>query len=223
MKNSLNFFTRTGLLAIGAAALCLGGRVFAQETGAPGSASATSAANMESNTSTQTKATTSGSPAAMSGNMKSSRTAAQPGMKGSLDRKDRDFMMTAAKGGMMEVHMGEMAEKMGQSADVKKIGARMVADHTKANSELMTLAAAKGVKLDTRHKMSKMDSTNFDQMYLTQMVADHQKAIAEFQREAQGGKDADVKAFAAKTLPTLQQHLQMVKAAQGKAPMAKKS
>ncbi|MDQ6626617.1 MAG: hypothetical protein M3Y69_10865, partial [Verrucomicrobiota bacterium] len=70
MKKSLNF-TRTGLLAIGAAALCLGGRAFAQETGAPGSASATSAANMESNTSTQTKATTSGSPAAMSGNMKS--------------------------------------------------------------------------------------------------------------------------------------------------------
>lgn len=138
--------------------------------------------------------------------------------KTNLDRADRDFMMTAAKGGMMEVHMGEMAQKMGQSADVKKIGARMVADHTKANNQLMTLAQTKGVKLDTRHKMSKMDSANFDQQYLAEMLKDHQKDIALFQREAQSGSDADLKQFAAKTLPTLQQHLQMVQAASGKAP-----
>ncbi|MFN2475451.1 MAG: DUF4142 domain-containing protein [Chthoniobacterales bacterium] len=220
MKKSFSFITRAGVSAVAAGAISFGGHLFAQE-GAPSSAtSSTSAASMESNTSTQTKGTTTGSPAA-SGNMKSSRTSGQPNTMASLDRKDRDFMMTAAKGGMMEVYMGEMAQKMGQSADVKKIGARMVTDHTKANNELMTIASAKGVKLDTRHKMSKMDSTNFDQVYLAEMMKDHQKDIAEFQREAQSGMDPDVKKFAAKTLPTLQQHMQMVKAASGKAPMKK--
>ena len=116
----------------------------------------------------------------------------------------------------MEVHMGQMAEKQGQSADVKKIGTRMVADHTKVNNELMTLAQAKGVKLDTRHKMDKMDGANFDQMYLDQMVKDHDKDIAEFENEAKSGMDPEVKSFASKNLPTLKKHLEMVKAAQGK-------
>jgi putative membrane protein len=116
----------------------------------------------------------------------------------------------------MEVHMGQMAEKQGQSADVKKIGATMVADHTKATNELMTLAQTKGVKLDTRHKMDKMDSANFDRMYLDQMVKDHTQDIAEFQAEAKSGMDAEVKAFAKKQLPTLQKHLKLVQAAQKK-------
>jgi len=130
-------------------------------------------------------------------------------------------MMNAAKGGMMEVHMGQMAEKQGQSADVKKIGARMVADHTKVNNELMALAQTKGVKLDTRHKMDKMDAANFDQMYLDQMVKDHDKDIAEFETEAKSGMDPEVKSFASKNLPTLKKHLEMIKAAQDK--MKKKS
>jgi putative membrane protein len=135
---------------------------------------------------------------------------------GQLDSQDRDFMMTAAKGGMMEVHMGQMAAKQGQSADVKRLGNLMVADHTKANNQLMSLAGTKGVKLDTRHKMTKLSGDKFDQEWLAQMVTDHQKTIAAFQMEAKGGKDADVKGWAAKTLPTLKGHLKMVQDAQGK-------
>lgn len=116
----------------------------------------------------------------------------------------------------MEVDMGKMAEKQGQSADVKKIGSRMVADHTKVNSELMSLASTKGVKLDTRHKMDKMDAANFDQMYVEQMVKDHEKDISEFETEAKSGMDPDLKSFASKNLPTLKDHLKMVKAAQSK-------
>jgi putative membrane protein len=131
--------------------------------------------------------------------------------------------MTAAKGGMMEVHMGQMAEKQGQSSDVKKLGSKMVADHTKVNTQLMSLAQTKGVKLDTRHKMSQLDSANFDQAWLDQMVKDHQKTIAAFQTETKSGTDADVKSFANKTLPALQKHLQMVQSAQAKVGKASSS
>lgn len=139
-----------------------------------------------------------------------------------LDDKDKEFMMEAAKGGMMEVHMGQMAEKQGQSADVKKIGKTMATDHTNANNQLMAIASKKGVKLDSKmEKMEKMEGSNFDQEYLDAMVKDHEKDIAAFEREAKSGMDPDVKAFASKTLPTLKKHLAMVKSAQSKT--AKKS
>lgn len=133
-----------------------------------------------------------------------------------LDSSDKDFMMEAAKGGMMEVDAGKMAEQKGKSDEVKKIGKTMVADHTKANNQLMALAKKKGVTLDTSHKMDKMDESNFDQAYLNQMVKDHEKTISLFEKEAKDGKDAETKSWANKTLPTLKKHLKMVQDAQGK-------
>lgn len=129
-------------------------------------------------------------------------------------------MMTAAKGGMMEVHMGQMAAKEGQSAEVKKLANQMVTDHTKANNQLMALASSKGVKLDTRHKMDKISGDKFDDQWLSQMVADHQKTIAAFEAEAKGGKDPAVKDWASKTLPTLKKHLKMVQDTQAKMKKA---
>src|SRR5215813_9151818 len=67
--------------------------------------------------------------------------------KAKLSAADKNFMMNAAKGGMMEVEMGKMAAQNGQNADVKKFGNRMVTDHSKANGELMALAKEAGVTL----------------------------------------------------------------------------
>ncbi len=58
-------------------------------------------------------------------------------------------------------------------------------------------------------KLSKLSGAAFDREYMDNMVKDHQKAVKEFQKEADKAKDADVRNFAAKTLPTLQEHLQM--------------
>lgn len=155
------------------------------------------------------------------GNNTAKAKSAAAGAGTQLGSQDKSFMMEAAKGGMMEVEMGKMAEKQGQSDDVKKLGKQMVGDHTKANNELMGLAQKKGVKLDTGHKMAKLDSSNFDQAWLAQMAKDHQKMISDFKTESKSGSDSDVKSWANKTLPTLQKHAKMVKDAQGK--MAKKS
>lgn len=136
-----------------------------------------------------------------------------------LSEADRAFVMQAAKDGMKEVHMGQMAEQQGQSDTVKKLGRQIAADHQKANQQLMALAAKKGVKADTRapkHKMSKREMENFDQAWVGMMIADHQKDIAAFQRQAQQGADPELKEFATKTLPVLQKHLKMVQQAQQK-------
>jgi len=134
-----------------------------------------------------------------------------------LSQKDVSFIQKAAGGDQQEVENGKMAEKQGKSADVKRIGARMVADHTKANKELTGLANRKGVTFDTRGvRAQNIGAADFDRQYLKLLEMDHKNDIAEFQREAKSGDDRDVKAWAAKTLPTLQEHLAMVEAAMSK-------
>ena len=134
-----------------------------------------------------------------------------------LSDKDKSFMKDAAKGGMMEVEMGKMAQQKGQSAEVKKIGGMMVSDHTKANNELMGIAKKKGVDLSKeKPSMKKLNDASFDKEYIDAMVKDHEKDLSEFQAEAKNGSDADVKAFASKTSAVIKKHLDAVKSAQGK-------
>ena len=131
-----------------------------------------------------------------------------------LSQKDVNFIQKAAGGGQQEVENGKLAEKQGKSADVKRIGARMVADHTRANNELTELATRKGVKFDTRGvRAQNIGAADFDRSYLKLLEADHKSDIADFEKQAKSGDDRDVKAWAAKTLPTLHEHLAMVEAA----------
>src|SRR5947199_4681640 len=134
-----------------------------------------------------------------------------------LSQKDMAFIQKAAGGGQQEVEDGKLAEKQGKSADVKRIGARMVADHTRANKELTELATRKGVKFDTRGvRAQNIGSTDFDRQYLKLLETDHKNDVAEFQKEAKSGDDRDVKAWAAKNLPMIQGHLAMVEDAERK-------
>src|SRR6184192_4965895 len=104
----------------------------------------------------------------------------------SVTPKDKTFMKKAARGGMMEVAMGRMAEQKGQSDDVKSFGKRMVTDHGKANDELKSIASKKGVQLPSKEPTTKWSS---DKTYIDMMVKDHEKDLAEFQEEAKTGTD----------------------------------
>ena len=160
-------------------------------------------------------------------NRNSSNTGAtgeQTGMTRAMNSKDRDFLMDAAMGGLMEVELGRLAAQQGASDAVKQFGQRMVDDHSKANTELMTLATSKGITLptaiDDKHraqvtKLSAMSGADFDRAYSKMMLKDHEKDVSEFEKQSTKGTDPDVKAFASKTLPTLQEHLTMVRALPG--------
>ena len=135
------------------------------------------------------------------------------------------FMTEAAKGGMAEVELSRLATSKAQNADVKKFAQKMIEDHTNANAELKQLAGKKTVtlptELDAEHKaikdkLSGLSGAEFDKEYVNAMVTDHEKTVNLFKTQADGGTDADAKAFAAKTLPKLQGHLDMIKAMQGK-------
>lgn len=138
-----------------------------------------------------------------------------------LSSMDKKFMMEAAAGGMAEVEMARMAVDKASSDDVKKYAQQMIDDHTKASAELMQVASTKGVTLptgpDAKHmalmeKLRNMSGADFDRMYIKEAgVNDHSKMEKLFQKESTGGKDADTRAFAAKTLPTVQMHLKMAR------------
>jgi len=131
----------------------------------------------------------------------------------SLSAKDKTFMKKAAKGGTVEVTMGKMAVQSAQSDDVKSFGKRMVTDHSKANDELKSIAAKKGVKLPSKEPSEKWSS---DKAYMDMMVKDHEKDLAEFQEEASTGTDPDVKKFAEDTAKVVQEHLDLAKQTQSK-------
>jgi putative membrane protein len=136
-----------------------------------------------------------------------------------MSAADTKFMKTAAMGGMEEVELGKLAAQKASSADVKNFGQHMVDDHSKANDQLTQLATQKGVTLPTamstmqKHdmaKLAKLSGAAFDSAYVSMMVKDHKKDVADFQKESKSGKDSDLKGWAATTLPTLQDHLKMV-------------
>ena len=128
------------------------------------------------------------------------------------------FATNAAQGGMAEVELGRLATQRAGDPSVREFGARMVADHSRANSELKSIAARKGIQLpgdmtsdqkSEMDKLAKMSGADFDKEYMSAMLKDHQDDVKDFETQSQGGDDGDIKDFASKTLPTLQHHLQM--------------
>ena len=142
------------------------------------------------------------------------------GTSSSLTGDDKEFIANAGIGGLAEVQMGNLALQKASSPDVKAFAQRMVTDHSKANAELAQLATAKGAALATEldgdpeaalTHLTSLSGAAFDKAYMQHMVSDHEKAVSDFDKASTSATDADVKAWAGKTLPTLQQHLALAK------------
>lgn len=128
---------------------------------------------------------------------------------------DQAFADRAVTGGMTEVQLGLLAQQQAQGDEVKRFGQRMVADHTLGVAQLTALARRKGLTLPkeltseqqaTYDRLAQLSGAQFDEAYMNDMQADHDEDIVEFRREAERGQDPDLKAWAGKTLPTLELH-----------------
>lgn len=135
-------------------------------------------------------------------------------------KRDTDFAIEAADGGMLEVQLGTYAAANATSPDVKKFGQMMVDDHTKANEELKTLAAQKGIALpaalsdkhqDKYDDLVAKKGAEFDEEYMEFMVKDHEDDIDAFEKEANDGNDTEIKTWASGKVATLRHHLDMAK------------
>jgi putative membrane protein len=138
---------------------------------------------------------------------------------------DEQFVMMASAADLAEISLGRLAAQRAASDEVKKYGQRMVDDHGKSSKELIALADKKGIpvakEMDKKHrqlltKLAGKAGAEFDQAYMKHMVMDHKEALALYQGQAKGGKDEDLKAFAAKTVPVVRDHLKSAQALAGR-------
>lgn len=130
--------------------------------------------------------------------------------------KDRNFLNNVAYANAAEIQFGETASGKAMDTGVKEFGSDMVSDHTTITNELKDLAGKKQVSIvnepDDEHKakhtlLMTYSGYQFDTAYVNSQVKDHELAVTLFQRAKDDGDDADVKAFASKHLPHIQEHL----------------
>lgn len=138
-----------------------------------------------------------------------------------LSEEDREFMTKAAQSNMLEVALGREVARKAKSSEVKAFGERMMTDHAKANDELRRIAERKGVtlptELDEEHRreltqLAALSDEKLDKEYVTQMVEEHTHDVEAFREASKNVKDPELRAWAAKTLPILEDHLARAKA-----------
>jgi putative membrane protein len=155
----------------------------------------------------------------------------QSSSSGKSDAKfdDAMFVREASKAGMAEVRMGQLAQQKGTDQHLKDMGQRLVDDHTKANQELTQIASQKGLQMTTtlsakeNTKIEKLEQANgqeFDNMFNKENLTAHEKAVKLFRTAKTSLKDPELRAFAEKTLPTLEEHLKMAKEMKGQSGTA---
>jgi putative membrane protein len=133
---------------------------------------------------------------------------------------EKRFVKDALLGGMAEVELGKLAVEKASTDAVKQFGQKMIDDYSKANDELKAIASKESIpvpdSLDSKHqsrveKLSKLSGADFEKAYVKDQLKDHQQDVREFQEEAKSGIDPDVKSFASKTLPTLEEYVSLAK------------
>lgn len=143
---------------------------------------------------------------------------AQAQSPGQASAADKKFVMTAMKGGLAEVKLGQMASERGSSVEVKQFGQKMVEDHTKLNDNMKPVAAELGITAPTElpakdkaleKKLQGLSGQAFDKAYMSAMVKDHHKDLTEFKKEAASGENPQVKEQAQAGSDVIAQHLQL--------------
>jgi putative membrane protein len=148
-----------------------------------------------------------------------------------VTESDRDFAIKAAMGGKHEVELGRLAADRASDSDVKAFANRMIQDHSRAGDELTQTSSRLGIKApdedDTSFKqmvdrLSKLKGVEFDRAYMSDMVEDHMKDLSEIESYAKGDNNPELKAWAAKTVPIVREHLQQAQSIAAKIGAQKK-
>jgi putative membrane protein len=130
---------------------------------------------------------------------------------------DSVFIQRASSVGLLQVKLGQLAEKKGTSPAVVEFGKRMVTDYSKANEELKAAAKAAGfpapvlLRQDQQifGRFNGMGRSSFDKNYMAKMVEQHREEVRLFQRESAGGRVQSLKQLASRMLPEMEQRLSL--------------
>ena len=138
-----------------------------------------------------------------------------------LSEADKKFLTEAARSSAAEVLYGGMAAAKSTNQQLKEFGQMILEEHNTLTSEIGSVAARKGFQVPLRpdavndpkaKELQMKTGAEFDRAYLETVIAAHEGDIPAFEAAANGADNADVKALAAKSLPTLQKHLETLRA-----------
>jgi putative membrane protein len=138
-----------------------------------------------------------------------------------VDTTDTAFVNKAVAGGMTEVQLSQLAQRKTADPKIRDFATMMVTDHTEAGTKLVGIAKQENIPVpngpDAEQKilindMSEQNGSDFNKVYVNQMVDDHTKTIALFESMQKTVKDTALKAFITNTLPTLHKHLDAINA-----------
>jgi putative membrane protein len=189
------------------------------QSGQPGGSSGSSTERQGQSTPSARPQT--GTPSGQQGNQSGRQPGASAAQSRAAHSGDKhhsaeEFVKKAAHSGMAEVELAKMAQDKASNSEVKQFAAKLAQDHTKANEELKEIATKNNwavssevdpIHRETKAKFAKLSGSEFDREYIREMLADHRKAVTEFKWASENAENSDLKQFASKALPTLQQHL----------------
>lgn len=135
---------------------------------------------------------------------------------------DAEFVAKAASGGMFEVESSKLASRSSKRDDVKQFAQEMISEHGEANKGLAEAATEAGHELPSKmmdshekmlSKVKEAQIADFDEVYISNQIKAHEEAVALFTTASKSLTNPILKAFAAKTLPTVKEHLEQIKQA----------
>ena len=149
-------------------------------------------------------------------------------------RADQEFVQEQLAMGEAEIALGQLAQQRGTHPEVKRFGEMMVRDHRMAGQELKEAMAAAntsqtGAAAGTEsarntdahrdhqnalEELREVKGNEFDRKYIDLMVKDHEEGVRDVEKQAETATNPQVRQWAAKTLPKMQQHLERAKVIQ---------
>lgn len=144
-----------------------------------------------------------------------------PSRADDVSMADKRFLKNAAEAGHFEIKGSQLALQKSKDQDIVRFAKMMTEEHSQADAKLKSLASKKRVELSKEPSLMQQaklkyletrDGVKFDQSYATHIgLTAHEQAIKMFEDAAEDANDADIKKFAADTLPTLRKHLEEAK------------
>jgi putative membrane protein len=134
----------------------------------------------------------------------------------SSTQADSRLIHEATADNLLEVRLGELAERKATNPMVKQFAQRMVADHQKMEKQWTDMASKHGMpfqpglgklheqKLD---RLQRADQQAFDREYVTTVIRQHMDDVDYFKNEGESARSAPVRKLVAYMLPILQDHL----------------
>jgi putative membrane protein len=136
---------------------------------------------------------------------------------------DQFFLSDAAGFDMVQAHEGEMALTAARSEEVRNLAHRMIQAHTASYQQLSVIAQKTGMTIPRAIDagtnnliigLTKLRDARFDRQFAEDQVEQYKQEIVVYDQETRNGKNADLKAYASRTLPILKEHLNQAEACQ---------